>query len=68
MLTGNLVGGYKVQRDLYSAFLIKNADGKMTAPDREKCAYEFDHFLRMHDELIGRMRSENVIMRQCFGF
>lgn len=35
------IEGVEVQRDLYSAFLIKNADERLEHPDREKCNREF---------------------------
>ena len=34
------IGNRKVQRDLYSAFLIRNADLDFKHPDRERCEYE----------------------------
>ena len=62
------VGGYSVQRDLYSAFLIRNSNNNLTAPDRDKCVYEFENFTRMQNELIEDMKKRNITMRQCFGF
>jgi len=62
------IGGYKVQRDLYSAFLISCTDGKLKHPDRDKCIYGFEHFLKLHDELIDSMMQDNISMKQCFGF
>lgn len=32
------IGGHRVQRDLYSAFLIKNPAPDLKHPDREKCS------------------------------
>ena len=62
------IGNRKVQRDLYSAFLIRNADLDFKHPDREKCEYEFEHFAKMHDQLILKMKESGLSMRQCFGF
>jgi hypothetical protein len=62
------VGSKKVQRDLYSAFLIKNANSNLTSPDRDKCMYEFDDFVKMQDDLIADMKRNGISMKQCFGF
>ena len=58
------IGKRKVQRDLYSAFLIRNADLELKHPDREKCEYEFEHFADMQDELILKMKESGLSMRQ----
>ena len=62
------IGGHQVQRDLYSAFLISNSNGKLDAPDRDKCSYGFGKFLAMQDALIAAMKAGNITMKQCFGF
>ena len=62
------IGNRIVQRDLYSAFLIRNADLNFQHPDREKCEYEFEHFADMQDQLIQEMKESGLSMRQCFGF
>ena len=62
------IGKRKVQRDLYSAFLIRNADLDFKHPDREKCEYEFEYFADMQDQLILKMKESGLSMRQCFGF
>ena len=62
------IGNRKVQRDLYSAFLIRNADLDFKHPDREKCEYEFEHFANLQDQLILKMKESGLSMRQCFGF
>lgn len=63
-----LIGERNVQRDLYSAFLIRNADIGLEHADREKCSYEFEHFADMNDTLISQMKADGRSMRQCFGF
>ena len=63
-----LIGGHKVQRDLYSGFLLKNSNLKLDAPDRDKCIYGFEKFLELQDELINKMITDNISMKQCFGF
>jgi len=62
------IASHKVQRDLYSAYLICNADEKLEHPDRDKCIYGFNRFLELQNELIGEMIQNNISMKQCFGF
>ena len=62
------IGKRKVQRDLYSAFLIRNADLDFKHPDREKCEYEFEDFANLQDQLILKMKESGFSMRQCVGF
>ena len=62
------IGGRIIQRDLYSAFLIYNADPELKHPDIEKCKYEFKKFADKHDQLILSMKKNGLSMRQCFGF
>lgn len=63
-----LIDGRKVQRDLYSAFLLKNSNTELNKPDRNKCIYGFDKFLELQDNLIAEMKENNISMKQCFGF
>ena len=63
-----VIGGYTVQRDLYSAFLIKNTDCTLEHADRDKCIHEFEHFVMIHDQLINCLKASNTTMKQCFGF
>lgn len=63
-----LIGIYTVQRDLYSAFLLKNADLITMKPDRNLCLNDFAMFVKLQNELIETMKSNNVSMKQCFGF
>lgn len=62
-----LVGGHKVQRDLYSAFLLKNTDsqGKVI---RTQCNEQFESFLVMQGNEIRRMKAAGISMKQVFGF
>lgn len=62
------VGDHKVQRDLYSAFLLKNSNDNLNKPDRDKCIYEFDRFLEIQNNLIDEMKENHISMKQCFGF
>ncbi len=63
-----MIDGYEVQRDLYSAYLLKNNNGELTQADREKCIYGFRQFMRLHDKLIADMKENGISMKQCFGF
>ena len=63
-----LIDGHKVQRDLYSAFLLKNCNNGFNKPDRDKCIYGFNRFLELQDNLITEMKTNNISMKQCFGF
>ena len=63
-----LIGNDSVQRDPYSAFLIKNTDSTFGHPDRDKCIYEFENFVAVHNETINYMKESKISMKQCFGF
>lgn len=61
------IGKRKVQRDLYSAFLIRNADLDFKHPDREKCEYELN-ICGYAGSVDLKMKESGLSMRQCFGF
>ena len=50
-----LITGTKVQRDLYSAFLLYNALDEETI-DIDRCNKTFDNFYELHNHLINVMR------------
>ena len=52
--------GTKVQRDLYSAFLLYNADDTFSSPDKERCIETFDDFLKEHDRLVRHLKDNGV--------
>lgn len=62
------IAGHNVQRDLYSAFLLKNSHTNLNKPNQAKCKREFQNFIKHHDDLINKMKSDKVSFRQCFGF
>ena len=64
---GNFVGGHYVQRDLYSAFLLKNSNDAGTAADRQKCIDTFPTFLITHDACIDMLLAENKKYPSSFG-
>lgn len=51
----NDFGKFKVQRDLYSSFLIMNVKDDLENIDRELCFKEFDKFKVLHDNEIQRL-------------
>ena len=58
-----LGNGDKVQRDLYSAFLIKNSNKTHDEIDLDKCSKTYDNFKKLHDKEIENIRNE-VILRK----
>lgn len=63
-----VIDGQEVQRDLYSAFLIRNADSSLEHPDRERCEQKFKKFVEIQNDLIQSMKRSGMSMKQCFGF
>jgi len=53
----NDFGEFKIQRDLYSAFLIMNVNNDLKTINRELCFSEFDKFKLLHDIEIERLKS-----------
>jgi hypothetical protein len=54
--------GIKVQRDLYSAFLLMNSDLVGLKPDRASCLNAFEQFLKFHEEEIKKIKNENEVI------
>ena len=48
---------FKIQRDLYSSFLIMNVNDDLETINRDLCFSEFDNFKVLHDIEIERLRS-----------
>ena len=48
----------RVQRDLYSAFLISNVSDSLDIIDKELCDINFDMFIKMHDDKIKELLEE----------
>ena len=61
----NDFGGIKVQRDLYSAFLLMNMvnDKHLDKINRDLCFKTFDLFLKNHDELIKNLKNEPHMLK-----
>lgn len=53
------IGDFTVQRDLYSAFLIKNIDHSLEKIDKDLCDKTFEKFLKNHDFEIQRLKLLN---------
>lgn len=51
----NNFNGIKIQRDLYSAFLIMNTANDLKSFDINKCNERFDNFYRLHNLEIKRL-------------
>ena len=54
-----LPDGKRIQRDVYSAFLMYCSNDDFTSPDRNKCLKKFDSFYKKHEDLI-----ESIINRR----
>ena len=53
----NNFGDFKIQRDLYSAFLIMNVNDDLKSIDRKSCFERFDNFKLLHDIEIERLKN-----------
>ena len=51
----DMIDGSKVQRDMYSAFLIMNINEDLKSISKEKCDARFDDFMRLHDAEVKRL-------------
>ena len=49
------IGGNKVQRDMYSAFLIMNINEDLETFNLEKCNQRFNKFLKLHEMEVKRL-------------
>lgn len=56
----HLPDGKKVQRDVYSAFLMYCSNSDYSAPDREACIKEFDRFYTMHEALVNEIIQKHI--------
>ena len=60
-----LIGTDMVQRDLYSAFLIKNTNNDII--DKDKCNDEYKQFLDNQEKEITRIKNAGI-RNKNFGF
>ena len=64
LLTDNI----RIQRDLYSAFLLMNSNHDLTETDQTLCEDTFPSFLKLHNEEIAYMKQHTDIYNNpCFG-
>lgn len=63
----NDIGGQRIQRDLYSAFLLKNSVPDLTHTDRDKCLKTFETFKTNHDSCIDELMHSNRNLLSSFG-
>ena len=52
--------GTKIQRDLYSSFLLKCSNQTLDKPDFKQCEIEFASFKEKHDSFIRQVIEENI--------
>ena len=57
----NDLNGVKIQRDLYSSFLIMNISDDLESFDIEKCIDRFDNFKKLHDVEIQRLNNVTTL-------
>ncbi|MCD5413581.1 MAG: hypothetical protein LR001_01045 [Clostridiales bacterium] len=51
----NIFDGIKVQRDMYSAFLIMNVNDDLKSIDKDKCSERFESFIKLHNVEVKRL-------------
>jgi hypothetical protein len=60
----NIINNEKVQRDLYSAFLIMNSTSESLV-DRDLCIERYPKFKLLHDEYLAHLKDTNI-RHYCF--
>ena len=53
----HLIGKDKIQRDLYSSFLIMNVNPDLRSINRKQCFEKYERFKTLHDLEIARLRT-----------
>lgn len=56
----NDLNGIKIQRDLYSAFLIQHVNDDLCNINQEECKRDFERFKILHDKEIERLNNSEV--------
>jgi hypothetical protein len=56
----NDLNGIKIQRDLYSAFLIQHVNDNLCNINQEECKRDFERFKILHDKEIERLNNSEV--------
>lgn len=62
-----LSDGTKIQRDLYSAFLIQHTNANLKSFNQSSCDRDFQAFRVMHDRAIGRLKASNKYLPSSMG-
>ena len=62
----NNLNGDLIQRDLYSAFLIKNSNKSLDKTDRDLCKKEYKDFVKKHNSLMKELKA-NKVKNKNFG-
>ncbi|WP_347152558.1 transposase [Peptostreptococcus anaerobius] len=52
----NVIDNIKIQRDLYSAFLIQNVSDDLKSVDTDLCDKKYDKFVNLHNIEINRLK------------
>ena len=60
--------GLKIQRDCFSAWLIKNVNKAKTEVNRQKCLENFDSFYQAYKKTEEHLRSQNKTYISSIGF
>ena len=55
----NDFNGIRVQRDMYSAFLIMNVNTDLKTINNDKCNETFENFLMLHNKEVERLKGNN---------
>lgn len=55
--------GTKIQRDLYSAFLLMNSKKNGKTTDRKRCLKTFDAFKKLHDQHIEQIKKDGKTIK-----
>ena len=63
----NLINKNYIQRDLYSAFLLMNSKSNLKEVDKSLCDKNYEDFKIKHNELIEKMRRDNIKYPKSFG-
>lgn len=64
----NYILNIKIQRDLYSAFLLQNSNDDLNTSNIDMCKYKFLNFIVLHCNEIDRIKKLNVKNLSSFGF
>ncbi len=56
----NDLNGVKVQRDLYSAYLIQHVNDDLCSINQEGCSHDFIEYLALHDKEMERLNNTEL--------